>query len=873
MSALDVLSEYISSPHQAQRLTEALEYAFRNADSSFAQALIRHLKQTIKQRRLQPSCKLRALQALALGLATDNQHIRTQVAHKMLSRLMKIAKSRSSLRLEARGAGLFGEQSDPTERQASAEFLTLLLTSLKTWAEKYSQTPDGAAFARVYHMLLRDKVQFPKEIRPQTQLYVSAVQTLERLLESALPDPAELEKTVEALNQQAKCIELALKEESSSSAEGKQYVEAGNSVTKALQMYQNWLKQASFHNASKPSDIHVEISKIPRNLRELRPVHEPNSLPEPSNPNDSSDELGFFFDFESDINQEAQSSKVDFMWDEPDTTDLKAEWEAAKGQVAYLEEKIGEYRTCLDAQERQIGRKVADIEDIQIRIAAVEGEKAVIQRQLVDFQAQLTASEKELSACRDAVKAKAQEDSKQASALEGRIRQAKTDLAQSQAQLEVLSREQADLTVQTAAAGPLAKELADKEEEVRLLEEKWTKLQAGSKELAEIREETIRKEKEIKAKEAAASEGVKLTYEIQKLQAELQVAESESAAIEAAIKSTLAQVSEQETVLTQTLRESQEAQEVLHYSRTESAKRAVEDLASRLSISSHDAIPARNESPDRLNHSISPLSTPIYPKISPLEDDEDIEAEDEDPIPNIENPKEHRKGYFLSQGLLFSSPHLQVGFQRMEGKLLLAICNACDRDITKISFDFIDCPAGVKITPAAPCPSHALRPAVQLSQTFALACTKPFTLAPKVDIAYSLNASRFRVVIAVPLGILHFCEPFLSQTESIEQQWTDLAPFQSQATLDLYPFIKSLKTLADLLSGPGNLLICAPNEANWLQTGELMATGKALNREIMVQITAMPLRKCSIVLRCIPIRLRESILDHLACLLGPPRTV
>jgi hypothetical protein len=299
----------------------------------------------------------------------------------------------------------------------------------------------------------------------------------------------------------------------------------------------------------------------------------------------------------------------------------------------------------------------------------------------------------------------------------------------------------------------------------------------------------------------------------------------------------------------------------------------VEDLASRLSISSHDAVPARNESPDRLNHSISPLSAPIYPKISPLEDDEDIEAEDEDPIPNIENQKKHRKGYFLSQGLLFSSPHLQVGFQRMEGKLLLAICNASDRDITKISFDFIDCPAGVKITPVAPCPSHALRPAVQLSQTFALACAKPFTLAPKVDIAYCLNASRFRVVIAVPLGILHFCEPFLSQTESIEQQWTDLAPFQSQATLDLHPFIKSIKTLADLLSGPGNLLICAPNEANWLQTGELMATGKVLNREIMVQITAMPLRKCAIVLRCIPIRLRESILDHLACLLGPPRTV
>jgi len=875
MSAVDVLSEYIAS-EQSQRLTAALEYAFRSADSSLAQSLVSQLKQTIKQRRFQPSCKLRALQALALGLATENPLIRSQVARRMLSRLMKIAKSKGSVRAEARGAVLFGEQSDPGERQASVEFLTMLLRCFKSWAEKFPQQQDGAAFSRVYHMLLRDKVQFPKEIRPQTQLCVSAAELLERLLASVLPDPADLERTVEVLSQQAVCIEQAVREGSSSSSEVKKYIEEGNLVQKALQMYQNWLRRTGLRPAPKASDVKVPIHKVPFGLTQLKPIPEPGSLPEPSNSNDSSEEIGFFFDFDSDIHQEAQGSKVDFLWDEPDTTDLKAEWEAAKGQAAYLEEKITEYRVCLAAQEKLIGRKEADIATVQRRIAAVEDEKAAVLRQLADLQSLLVASEKELQVCRDALKAKSQEDSKQATVLEGRIRQAKADLAQSQVQLDALSREQAELTVQTAAAGPLASELAAKEEEVRQLEEKWAKLQAASKELAEVKEETARKDREKKAKAAAASEGQKLTYEIQQLQAELQAAEAQSLVLEAEIQSTQRQVSAEETALQQTLGEAQEALADLHRSRTESAKRAVEDIASQLAISAHNAVPARSESdsPDRLNHSLSPLSEPIYPKVAPPEDDEEIDAEDDESNATVMNWREYRKGFLQSQGLLYASEQVQVGFQRKEGKLTISVCNACLQTLSRLTMDFIDCPdgtchLGLESAPVGQTTSDALLPAAQTSKMFKLACSKAFYLSPKVDIAYTLDSKRIKLVLAVPLGILHFCEPFQSQTESLEQQWRDLAPFQSQSTLDLLPFLKSLRALAGLLSVSANLLICGPSEATWLQVGELLATGKVLDREIMLHITVKPSKKCLLVLRSVPIRLRENILAHLACILSP----
>lgn len=875
MSALDVLSEYIASA-ESQRLTAALEYAFRSADSQLAQSLVSQLKQTIKQRRVKPSCKLRALQALTLGLATENPQIRSQVARKMLSRLMKIAKSKSSLRPEVRGAVLFGEQSDPTERQASSEFLTTLLNCFKSWAEQYSQMQDGAAFSRVYHMLLRDKVQFPREIRPQTQLCLYAAQMLERLLAETLPNPAELERTVEVLNQQAVCIEQIMKEGKGSSSEVKKYIEEGSLVKKALQMYQSWLRRTPFHPVPKASDVKVPISKIPAVLNHLKPIPEPCSLPEPSNLSDSSQEIGFFFDFDSDIHQEAQSSHVDFQWDEPDTSDLKAEWQAAKSQVAYLEEKIGDYRACLSSQEKLIGRKVEDIAHAQRKIAAVEDEKAAVLRQLTDFQTQLVASEKELQVCREAVKAKSQEDSKQAIALESRIRQAKADLAQSQLQLDALNRDQAELIAQTSASGPLATELAAKEEEVKQLEERWAKLQAVSKELAEVKEDTARRERERKAKEAAASEGQKLTYEIQQLAAELQAAESQAAALEADIRATQAQVSEQECVVQQTLRESQEALANLHHSRSESAKRAVEDIASHLSISSHNAVPARSESDssDRLNQSLNPLSKPIYPKVAPPEDDEEIEAEDDEISPIVMNWREYCKGFWQAQGLLYAGELIQVGFDRAEGKLTLAVCNVGQQTLSRLTLDFVDCPVGtvylgLEVTPVGQDLSSVLHPAAQTSKSFKLTCFKPFSLSPKLNIAYSLDSSRIKLVLAVPLGILHFCEPFQSQTESLEQQWRDLAPFQSQHTLQLPAFLHSLRSLAGLLATTGNFLVCAPNEANWLQAGEFLATGRALDREIMLQITVKPGRKCILVLRSVPIRLRECVLAHLTCILSP----
>ena len=861
MSALDIVAEYISSASHSQRLLENLDYAFRAADPASSQSLVRQLKQTIKQRRTPPTCKVRALQALDLALGTGNTHIRSQVARKILSRLMKIAKTRNSLRL-------FGEQSEGAEKQAAGEFQSLLLKCIKAWAEKFRQAQDGAAFGRVYHMLLRDKVVFPKEIKPQLELCVSAVEYMYRLLTQVLPDPGDIAHTVEVLNQQAKLLEQTIRLNRANTSDLQKYLDSFNMTRQALEAYQQWTQAKSLNQGSHSQDICIDISRIPRVLHQFPRISEPRSLPEPSNDLDSSQEIGFFFDFESDIHLDKEDKKLEFLWDEPDTAEIKEDWEAAKAQAAYLEEKVTEYEACLSSQERQISRKEEDIEAIQGRIIAMDSEKTDIKREIMTLETQLLASEKELAGCKETLKAKAQEDSRRANAFEERLQQAKTELAQTQMQLEALRKEKEELSTQTAAEGLLETELMRKEEELREVEEMWMQLQTDNKQLAELKEEIASREREIKAKTEAANEGRKLTSEIHQLQTDLLALEKELASIEGDLDTTRTQVQDQELSVQNTVRESQAAQTELHHYRTVTAKRAVEELASQLSISSHDARPARSETSETLNQSMSPLSPPVYPKVAPPDDDEDIEAEGEENR-EVVNWREYRKGWLLNQGLLYVSERLQVGFRRVGTGVSISICNVGEAEIRNLSFEFLDYPKGLEPSNPLSGTSQLLPPTAQSTHLFPFTCTHPFTQTPKLDIEYVLNSTKVTSLLQFPIGILQFCEPFQSQTETLEQQWTDFEPFQSHKTLSLYPFIRSFRDLAGILSGPGNLLVCSPEDANWLKTGELLATGKVLNREIMLQVTVTPLLQCELLLRAIPIRLRESVLCHLTCLLSP----
>ena len=133
--------------------------------------------------------------------------------------------------------------------------------------------------------------------------------------------------------------------------------------------------------------------------------------------------------------------------------------------------------------------------------------------------------------------------------------------------------------------------------------------------------------------------------------------------------------------------------------RAENARRAVEDIASQLSISPIDAVPAKSisdsPSPVRSMTISKTITEPIYPKVAPPDSDEDIDNVSEDvKSTQISNLSTYYKALFLPQGLLFSSPAIQLGFQRLDSQFIVSVHNSTEAQIDNLSLDVVDAPKG-----------------------------------------------------------------------------------------------------------------------------------------------------------------------------------
>lgn len=213
-----------------QTVTSLDSYRFiadlRTATSETCHDVIGLLKHTIKSGPT-PMVKLRALGLLHRCVMTANQHILREVTEDVMNLLGRLARHRKETALERRGEDLFGRESMVSyeTRTASADFLTILLSSLSAWATRFGQGPDSqpTIFRKVYEELLREGVVFPSgsdvSARPTTAPKLSSAPSLdmdsvtrslacmEDLLTASNPDKRSLARVADTLKRQGQRLQ------------------------------------------------------------------------------------------------------------------------------------------------------------------------------------------------------------------------------------------------------------------------------------------------------------------------------------------------------------------------------------------------------------------------------------------------------------------------------------------------------------------------------------------------------------------------------------------------------------------------------------------------------------------------------------------
>ena len=162
--AASLVSTVIHSPDNRSDFARVVS-SIRSAPLGVCKDVIALIKKEIKSKSVPPPAKLRALQLFHACMMTGNTDFLLFAGKKVMQRFTILARHKKNVLDENRGSDLFGNLSIQSSEaaQASAEFLKVLLTSIRAWAHQFGTGPDNqpSVFYKAYKTLEAEGVKFP----------------------------------------------------------------------------------------------------------------------------------------------------------------------------------------------------------------------------------------------------------------------------------------------------------------------------------------------------------------------------------------------------------------------------------------------------------------------------------------------------------------------------------------------------------------------------------------------------------------------------------------------------------------------------------------------------------------------------------------
>jgi len=337
---VELFNQALSDPSETQILASAISSTLQSAGPRPITAFLVAFKRNIKNSHEPPSSKLRALHVFCVCMKSASAGFVQAAEKKLINRLMILGMHRKDSQEIARGATLFGKWGQMVEEaEASVEFLSLLLTSLADWADRYVHSRPGelSKFYRAYHRLLTEGVTFPSSFDLSTQQ-----ERFNRMQETLSSPNAKIDDIAE-IRRKLPDIRLQL-----SQALERELSPASKADIKAL------LARVDRALEPRKQDSEEFIYQEPSNLPYFQTIYEPKPLAFPA-------DLGEMPQFpeEMEENSPLDRSSIQELNEELKSVDLRIECETIKDQNRKLacenkdlRQEISSLRKELDSVKR-----------------------------------------------------------------------------------------------------------------------------------------------------------------------------------------------------------------------------------------------------------------------------------------------------------------------------------------------------------------------------------------------------------------------------------------------------------------------------------------------------------------------------------------
>lgn len=332
---VELFNTALSNPSETQILASAISSTLQSASSRPIAAFLVAFKRTIKNSHVPPSSKLRALHVFCVCMKSASAEFVQAAEKKLINRLLVLGLHRKDSEEVARGASLFGKWGQMVEEaEASVEFLSLLLTSLADWADRYTHSRSGelSKFYRTYQRLLSEGVTFPSsfDIATQQERFHRMQEVLSRP-DSRADDIAEIRRKLPDIRLQ---LTQALERETSS---------ASKAQISAL------LAKVEAALEPKKHDLGNPVYQEPSNVSYFQPINEPQPLPFPSD----FGEIPLFPE-ELEENSPLSRSSIQELSEELKAVNLRIECETLKEQNRKLESENRNLRQEISSLHKEI---------------------------------------------------------------------------------------------------------------------------------------------------------------------------------------------------------------------------------------------------------------------------------------------------------------------------------------------------------------------------------------------------------------------------------------------------------------------------------------------------------------------------------------
>lgn len=332
---VELFNTALSNPSETQILACAISSTLQSAGPKPIKTFLIAFKRTIKNSHVAPSNKLRALHVFCVCMKSARAEFVQAAERKLINRLSILAMHKKDSQELARGATLFGNWGQMIEEaEASVEFLSLLLSSMRDWADRYMQLRAGelSKFYRAYQRLLTEGVFFPSSFDLSTQQ-----ERFNRMLE-VLSSPESKPDDIAEVRRKLPDIRLQLTQALERESNPAQKAD----INALLRMVDRAFER-------RQHDFEASIHEKSCNIPYFQPITEPQPLELPSEIREMQQ-----FQEEPEENSPLDRSSIAELSEELKMVDLRIECETLRDQRRQLESENSDLRQVISSLRNEL---------------------------------------------------------------------------------------------------------------------------------------------------------------------------------------------------------------------------------------------------------------------------------------------------------------------------------------------------------------------------------------------------------------------------------------------------------------------------------------------------------------------------------------